>query len=209
MNDEAAWKKYPHHRLWFNKLWLSEQFGYYCGPGGVAPQASNYYIVRPIYNLAGMGVGAEYRWIEEGDYSVVPPGYFWCEIFIGKHISAQYQWNDNQLTAVSGWLGQHLTTELYKFNRWTRVDINDLPSPPPICNRLMDVQQINIEFIDNKPIEIHLRETPDPQYDQLFPVFTDMHVNHKQMVDNGYKWIDSYDNADGFLDNPRIGFYVR
>ena len=27
MDDISAYKKYPHHHKWFNKLWLSEKLG--------------------------------------------------------------------------------------------------------------------------------------------------------------------------------------
>ena len=28
MDDSKAYLKYPHHRKWFNKLWIAETFGY-------------------------------------------------------------------------------------------------------------------------------------------------------------------------------------
>ena len=91
MYDEDAWLKYPHHHNWFNKLYVAEQMGYYCGPCGFAPSRSDYYIVRPIYNLGGMGVGTSIQYIEADDYTMVPPGYFWCEILLGKQYSATYE----------------------------------------------------------------------------------------------------------------------
>ena len=57
--DYQTYAKYSHHRKWFNKLWLSETLGYDCGPSGIFPDKSGWYIVRPIMNLSGMSVGAE------------------------------------------------------------------------------------------------------------------------------------------------------
>jgi hypothetical protein len=68
--DIEAYQKYPGLRYWFNKLWLSEQLGYYCGPAGIAPQISGMYIVRPIMNLTGMTANAKLKYIFAGDTKV-------------------------------------------------------------------------------------------------------------------------------------------
>ena len=73
MDDAEAYLKFPDQRKWFNKLWLSEQLGYYCGPSGVAPTKSGWYIVRPLMNISGMGVGAEKIWIDGNDHTKVHP----------------------------------------------------------------------------------------------------------------------------------------
>jgi len=54
LDDSEAYKKYPHHHKWFNKLWLSEKLGYKCGPGGVNVSRNDEYIVRPIMNLVSI-----------------------------------------------------------------------------------------------------------------------------------------------------------
>ena len=61
MQDDDSYILYPHHRKWFNKLYVAELFGYDCGPAGVAPTKDGTYVIRPIYNLSGMGVGAEVK----------------------------------------------------------------------------------------------------------------------------------------------------
>ena len=38
---------------------------------------------------------------------------------------------------------------------------------------------INVEMIGNKVIEVHFRDTPDPDYDELIPVWND----DQQVVD--------------------------
>ncbi len=63
MDDDDAYKKYQKHHKWFNKLYLAESLGYNCGPCGLAPDVSGWYMVRPIYNLYGMGAFAEKKWI--------------------------------------------------------------------------------------------------------------------------------------------------
>lgn len=61
ITDAQAYEAYPHHRQFFNKLWLAEYLGHKCGPAGYAPSdplIPDNIIVRPIYNLSGMGVGS-------------------------------------------------------------------------------------------------------------------------------------------------------
>ena len=65
--DCDVYVKYPKHRKWFNKLWLSEMLGYKCGPGGTDIPEDGVYVVRPIYNLGGMGAGAKVVQTAVGD----------------------------------------------------------------------------------------------------------------------------------------------
>mgnify|MGYP001284431473 CR=1 FL=1 len=80
-----AWLKYPQHHIWFNKLWLAEQLGYDCGPASVPVSKSGKYIVRPIYNLRGMGLGTYVTELHPNTVDDIQPGYFWCEYFEGTH----------------------------------------------------------------------------------------------------------------------------
>jgi hypothetical protein len=206
--DEEAYQRYPELRHWFNKLWVSENFGYYCGPSGVAPKKSDFYVVRPIMNLSGMSLGANKVWIKSGDYSKVKPGFFWCEWFEGKHISVEYQWADSW-HPIDGWEADIDDEHFFKVKKWTRL--SNLPGLPQICDSIHEygVESINVEFIGKNPIELHLRKTPDPHYDVLIPIWE----TDKKLIDNyvdlGYNYISAYDDADGFLENPRIGFMVK
>jgi len=205
MDDSDAWALYPHHRLWFDKLWLSEKLGHLCGPCGVAPKVSQKYIVRPIYNLSGMGVGSRYRYIRANDCTQVPPGYFWQEFFSGDHYSITYRQEKGRWEQESCFRGFNSSTDLTKFSRWRRSNLTI--KLPPIMDALLDVDIINVEFKGDKIIEVHLRGTPDPDYDEIIPVWGDTDVDH--YTQEGYQYIDSYDDADGFLLKPRMGFMVK
>ena len=220
MHDYQAWEKYPQHHLWFNKLWVSQELGYKCGPGGTAPKQSGWYIIRPIYNLSGMGVGAKKVWIEAGDLKAVPAGYFWCEWFEGTHYSATYKWiwdrdhYDGYWEIQSCWEGYSNPAMLQQFREWKRSDY--IPKVPPHLNILADVDILNVEFKDQKVIEVHLRDTPDPQHDHIIPTWMSDQVNGKvlserndKLIKDGYVWIASYDDADGQLTDPRTGFWVK
>ena len=211
MQDDDCWEAYPQHHKWFNKLYVAERLRYKCGPCGVAPKEDNHYIVRPIYNLSGMGLGAEIKYIKAGDTTQVPPGYFWCEYFTGFHYSAIYEFiHDNVGTwkLLSCWKAEQTPNNLTKFIKWTRSDW--APKVPRVFNELSGVKVINVEFKGDNPIEVHLRDTPDPDYDELIPVWaSDFGTKKEYMEKHGYDFVESYDNADGFLTDPRIGFLIK
>lgn len=207
MEDCQAWKAYPDKRKWFNKLWLSDSLGYNCGPCGVAPETSNYYIVRPIYNLSGMGAGARRQWIDADDYTQVEPGYFWCEFFEGRQFSVTYDFVNNCWEADKSWLAVRNIRNLTKFHIWTRND--HAPKLPSLFDQLSDVKRINVEFIEDKPIEVHLRDSPDPDYDIIIPIWKGEQKIIDKYVESGYTYIKSFDDADGFIETPRLGFVVK
>lgn len=206
MHDFQAWKKYPQHHNWFNKLWVSEKLGYECGPCGVAPNRSDDYIARPTYNLSGMGVGAEFIYIESGDMSKVQPGYFWQQILRGKQYSVTYEFKDG-FKPISCYEGIRSGSELWRFDKWVKAE--HIPKLPSIVKELEDVDIINIEYIGNDPIEFHLRGSPDPQYDEIIPIWEDRKFDIDKYRKMRYTYINSHENADGFMDISRLGFMVK
>ena len=207
MNDAEAYREYPYLTHWYNKLWLSEQLKYRCGPAGLAPDVSGWYVVRPITNLSGMGVGAKKIWIDAGDLHHVQPGYFWCEWFDGRQYTVTYCWEGWSWIPVSCWEGIKNDEDLSKFSKWIRSD--HYPPLGILFHELSDLEMINIEYIEDNPIEVHLRASSDPDYNELIPVWE----GQENMVDKpafvDYSYISSYDDGDGFLETPRIGFLVK
>lgn len=198
-SDIEAWDEYPQHRRWFNKLDLSLRLGYRCGPGGVAPRDSGWYVVRPIYNLEGMGVGARKEFISAGDSRLVPPGYFWCEWFDGPQHSVTYLW-DGGWIPQSTWEGVRREDDLSRFSCWRRSDWT--ARLPDEFDELAACGSINVEFVAGRIIEVHLRPSPDPdQGEEIVPVWADQ---EDLSVD-----VPSFDDAGGFLIVPRVGFRVR
>jgi hypothetical protein len=158
-------------------------------------------------NLAGMSLNAKKMFIEKDDISCVPPGYFWCEWFDGCQYSVSYKWNEGFWFPISSYKAHRDEQNLYKFRKWTRSSW--VASLPKKLEELKDVQIINVEFVNSKIIEVHLRDTPDPQYEELIPIWksdTQLVDIYKQL---GYSYLENHDDADGFLDNPRIGFMVK
>jgi len=202
-DDISAWQTFPQHRLWFNKLWLSETLGYRCGPGGIPVTQPGVYVVRPIYNLRGMGLGARLKYLTPHDTHTVPPGYFWCEQFLGAQHSIDYTWNKGW-QQTQAFEGCNEPDQLYRFTSWTRS--SDQIELPAMLDVLQDCEHINVEFVGGKIIEVHLRVSPDPQdYHHLIPVWSDETL----LMPPGYTWIASEDGADGLLPSTRLGFYVK
>ena len=98
---------------------------------------------------------------------------------------------------------------LSKFVEWKRSDYI-----PELSHQFKplgeNVKHINVEFINDKPIEVHLRHSEDPDYDHIIPVWSsDLGVKKEYMEIHGYSFISAYDNADGQLEDPRVGFLVK
>ena len=209
--DSDAWQEYPQHRWLFNKLELSLRLGYNAGPGGTSVPYVGEYVVRPIMNLSGMGVGARKVYLEPGDYNSVPPGYFWCEYFNGQSITVDYEWWDNSPQPVFAARGVRTSPEMYRFSAWQKVDFPTISLPEWISS-ICDVARFNVEFIDDKIIEIHLRAGVDFPHNatQIIPLWSDMDLDESRVFEKfGFKLHEDFDDADGHLKIKRLGFYYR
>jgi len=209
MDDWQAWKTYPHHSWIFNKLELSLKLGYECGPSGVPVNKTDEYIIRPIYNLEGMGINARIERIEKDKDHHIDPGQFWCEVFNGDQISIDYIWKKGKLVPIHASKGFNTRENLIEFNRWIIIDPPEIKLPNFIYD-FDDVENINIEFIDNNIIEIHLRHGADfPEgASEIIPVWSS---NQKELKEKYNDWLyqENYEDCQGHLKNPRIGFYYR
>ena len=208
IDDYDAWKLYPNHHLWFNKLCLAERLGYKCGPAGIPTPKLDEYIIRPIYNLRGMALGAYVDEIHPLKQDTIPPGYFWCEKFEGVHRTIDYKFSPQKppfWKKLYSFIGHK--ESLTRFSRWEKDDF-DL-NLPQFFTDLADVGHINIETIGDKIIEVHLRPNPDPvEYDEFIPVWNDKNLIEGK-ISEGYRWVKATDDADGQLELPRSGFLVR
>lgn len=244
--DAEAWSLYPHHRQFFNKLWLAEYLGHKCGPAGYAPtemEIPDNVIVRPIYNLSGMGVGARplnlivecssrytnrpnldggSTWDPPTKTEVLeglPAGTFWCEKFEGDQLSTTLRWVVGR-SGFGSW--EYVSTYQAEMVRWKQragttqqfVDSWARVPPQPIINLnrldvLADVGTINVETVGGNIIEVHLRGSPDPAAEVFIPVFKGDEESIVRWTAKGYTFVYAYDDADGQLPIPRLGFMVR
>jgi len=190
-NDE--WKNIHSSDLWvYNKLFLSRRLGYTCGPVGTTVPKPDFYIVRPSFNLLGMGRFARFEWIEKHtDY--IHPSEFWCEIFRGEHISVDFKNKKSELV-VSGTKNDE--DPLYKWKKWQKIDKN-INFPPILENLVGDYEWINCEFIGEKLIEVHFRQNPDFRFNNsvAIPVWDNEKVENMKFVEDS--------------DYYRKGFYIK
>jgi len=173
--------------LWIiDKFILSKKLGYNCGPAGTLPPSPGKYIIRPIINLRMMSSGAKFIWLDKED--IIPDGYFWCEIFQGRHKSFDYNWG-KQCLAVEGFRND--PERLDRFNLWTKIE-EEFILPDFLQEVANRYEWINIESIDDNIIEVHFRYNDDfanHSFNSIIPIWKDQF----------------YDNSCG----DRIGFLLK
>jgi len=212
MEDWDAWQLYPQHRWIYNKLDLSLRLGYSCGPTPMPVPKSGEYCVRPIMNLGGMSAGATIQYLEEGKVHELPPSYFWCERFIGNQYSVNFEWQNGELEAVHTSVGKNSPESLYRHEKWTRLPNRKFKLPVWITE-LQDVEHINMEFIGDNILEIHLRwgeDFPTEAATEVISVWDDTTKEYCQELESqGYTFYEEYVDAEKNIPHARLGFYYK
>jgi len=217
-HNHDIWDVKPQYRWTFNKLDLGYRCGYNVGPVPLLPKQSGYYCIRPIYNLIGLGLHARKMWIDiEDEHSLfeVHPGEFWTEWWTGTHYSIDYVWED-KWKPVHAAIGVNNDNNLLKFESWHKVDPPEIQLPK-FLDELADNNILNIEFIDSKIIEIHLRlgnifgdwlDTGDAT--TLIPAWRSKYEQEaEQRKLDGWKFREDYDHGFSYIEEPRLGFWYK
>lgn len=177
LDDDETWLRCHIDDLWiFDKLIVSKKLGYVCGPHGVNVPQNGKYIVRPCVNLMSMGRGAFFQELYVNDKNKIPNGHFWCEIFKGRHLSVDYE-DGNQILCVEGFRNKN--NPIWKWDKWIRT-YDKIEFPDILKNLKGKYKYSNIEMIDGKIIEIHLRLNSDwvemdyYQTSEMIPIFKGM-----------------------------------
>jgi hypothetical protein len=198
VSDCDVYDSCPPQWLWiYDKLIVARRQGIRAAPAGISVPTAGEYIVRPITNIRMMGRGAQRLWLEPGDDHSVPDGYFWSEILTGPQVSVDYHWGQQGLT-VQGFRDD--ARRLDRFSRWCRVD-RDRPLPAMLHDLKYYQQWINVEYIGDRVIEVHLRYNDDfanHDADEIIPVWRDQVMPQPQ----DYTW---YPSAAG----DRLGFWIK
>lgn len=198
ISDCDVWNQCPRDWLWiYDKVIVARKQDLLAAPAGISVPRDGEYIVRPITNLRMMGRGAKKMFIRQGDEAAVPDGFFWSEVLQGRHISVDYHWGQQELT-VEGLRND--TDRLDRFDRWIKVD-DRFPMPCWLTDLGRQMPWINVEYIGDKVIEVHLRYNDDfanHDADEIVPVWKD----EKSHQPAGYTW---YDSPAG----KRLGFWIK
>lgn len=177
IDDKDIWEIVDSEDLWlFDKLILSKKLGYMCGPAGVTPPKTGPYIVRPCVNYRMMSAGASIEYLSDqfDNLEKVPHGYFWCELFKGRHLSFDYK-NSKQELAVEGFKHNNFKRFLY----WRKVS-DEFVLPDFLLNISKKYEWLNVEVIGNKIIEVHLRPNDDFRFHDgniVVPVWQDEYID--------------------------------
>ena len=196
--EAIAWKNAKDEDLWlFDKLIVARKLGYVCGPVGMVVPKPDTYIVRPCVNIPGMGRGATFQHIKD-DTKHLPYGYFWCEVFKGRHVSVDYK-DGKQVLAVEGM--RNPEDELWRFTWWQKID-EVFPLPSIFYSLIKKYEYINIEYIDGKVIEIHLRHNPDFVWNNTvaIPVWNDRLFEIQLAPDMRFVESPDYNRKGFFID---------
>ena len=172
VDDKDVWASCPTEYLWiYDKLILARKNGYTAGPAGIPVPKPDWYIVRPITNIRMMSRGAQKQWLTPDDTDSVPDGYFWAEWFGGRHTTVDFHYGVQDL-AVEGFRS---SDRLDRFSRWERI--SDQYEFPKVLEDLgKQVPWVNVEYIGDKIIEVHLRWNDDfsnHNSDVIYPVWID------------------------------------
>jgi hypothetical protein len=198
IDDKDVWPHCPVDYLWiYDKLILARKLGYLAAPAGIAVPQPGWYIVRPITNVRMMSRGASRVWLTSRDTDLVPDGSFWSECFEGRHTSVDFYYGKQHL-AVEGF--RHDASRLDRFSRWQRIQ-QRYKFPQVLGNLWQLTPWVNVEYVDDKIIEVHLRYNDDfsnHNSDVIYPVWRDDPM--PQPINTSW-----YENVSG----DRLGFWIE
>ena len=198
VSDCDVYDSCPPQWLWiYDKLIVARRQGIAAGPAGIPVPWSGEYVIRPITNIRMMSRGAEIVWMEKGDSETVPDGFFWTQVLEGPHVSVDYHWGQQHLT-VQGFRDD--ARRLDRFSRWCRTAL-DRPLPAMLHDLKYHQEWINVEYIGDRAIEIHLRYNDDfrnHDSDEIWPVW----LESSQQQPPGTQW---YSSPAG----DRLGFWIK
>jgi len=224
--DFQAWEAYPQYRWVFNKLEVALRFGYHAGPAGVPVKRAGWYIVRPVYSIYGMGIGAKKVYLDPKrdteamtNHAHCAPGTFWCEWLEGSHLSVDYDRVDGKFVPRSCMLGAHGSSgDLVEFARWIKIKPSYSHWNLPDFIQDLEVPHLNLEMKDQNIFEIHMRLGNDP-FDE-YPIGThivpawegDNHTLYEkspnwEFVGNWHDDLEKY-KANGLINRARLGYYI-
>ena len=197
ISDRDVWSTCPSDWLWiYDKVIVARKQRILAAPAGIPVPRDGWYIVRPITNIRMMGRGARRQYLLK-DSDDVPDGFFWSEVLSGRHISVDYHWGEQELTA-EGFRDD--PDRLDRFSRWRKVS-DQMPLPEWLRDLGSQAQWINVEYIGDKAIEVHLRWNDDfanHTADEIIPVWQGETLEQT----SGHSW---YASPAG----ERLGFWTK
>ncbi len=160
INDMDAWQKYPKHRWIYNKAMICQYQGISYAPMPIEPKKYPV-IIKPIINLYGMGLNIIKVNNKDEFYDNWYNNNFWMEFLEGEHLSWDVIILNGKIVFHTCFIGHKDDTIVGKFDYWESTD--KVRIIPDIITKLVDEHFkdycgcLNVETINNKMIECHLR----------------------------------------------------
>jgi len=161
--DRDAWEMYPAYQHLYNKLHVSRTSGIRSNLIGAARGPTRYpVIVRPVYNLFGIGHGATRVSLPMEFEQLDCSGYFWAEHLNGSHVSWDIALVNGDIKWMQTWIShKHSSMSPGVFARWSTQEASPASERNVenwISSNLQEFTgMVNLETIGGKVIECHLR----------------------------------------------------
>lgn len=210
--DDECWELYPNLHNYFDKYWVAKMQGLRCGDHLTPVSKTDFYCIRPVINLQGMSRDTHFQFLEKGD--IIHEGLFWCEYLKGPQYSIDYKKNNRGKREVCLAVKAHIDekTKLqtpYKFQSWEKLPqtcYHMFPFPEILQEeKLKDVETVNVEYIGNTIIEVHLRGNPDFNGHD-FTMLKVVWETDKIECEDGWTFLEDEDHS-GI--EKRLGFYCK
>jgi hypothetical protein len=104
-----------------------------------------------------MSRGAQFMELSPDNHDIVPDGYFWCEVFKGRHRSFDFTFG-KQILAVEGFRDDN--NRLDRFSRWEKIE-DRFELTEMLLSIASRYEQFNIEVVGDCVIEVHMRHNDD------------------------------------------------
>lgn len=160
-DDADAWRWYPRHRWIYNKLLIAASQGIECAPHGIGPTHFPVFS-KPVINLEGMGVGSRVL-CNQQDYELhLSAGHMWMTLLSGEHISSDAAVAAGKVQDIRHAKGISLGGGLFDY--WI-IEADPRPSLEAYLLGWIEEHlrgytgMVNLESIDGRIIEAHLRVT--------------------------------------------------
>lgn len=204
MNDREAFYKYPRDSWVYEKSNIAELYGvrfYSTIPDNRA------YCVKPNVNLDGCSIDSKIVASLKG--FTVPEGCLAFEYLDGIHWTADYKYLEDKGWVIDNvYRGIKSSDNFHRFTKWfvPHEFTTDELTMPDFLNYIMVAPVVNVEYIGNKAIEVHLRGNTDPiEYDEFYPDWGNYTIfDHYDFLDAGYVYIVDKEEHPG-----RLGFYCK
>jgi len=187
-NDINAWGHFPEFNWIYNKLEVCKTQNIECAPIGITPPIFPV-ILKPIINLYGMGWGC-YIVNNKDEYHKKSsfPGYFWMPLFKGRHLSFDFVLANGKIEWYGCLEGYPSTNGMFDY--WESLPDENIPIflSEWIAKYLTNYTGcLNIEIIDDKIIDCHLRMGDINQFHSLDLFRNIIKVYQKQPWDLDFK----------------------